>query len=242
MESIFVFPSTEAGYPVRIFTVEEELEFAGHPVLGAAAVIHKCFYSSQKTADINLMLDKRRIHLQSQFFSDHYNVIMNQGTPEFLSVVSPKYYTDIASSLNVDSSALNDDYPVEVVSTGLPYLLVPLKENLDKAKISISNFGEFISQFRAKFVYVFNPETLQCRTWNNSGTIEDIATGSAAGPLCAYLVKNGFKKSNELISISQGQYLNRPSIIEGWVSNINMKQEVFIKGDVSFFGSGEINI
>lgn len=46
------------------------------------------------------------------------------------------------------------EYPVEVVSTGLPYLLVPLRENLDKAKIRIPDFEEFLSQFGAKFVYV----------------------------------------------------------------------------------------
>ncbi len=242
METIFIYPLTENGYPVRVFTVEEELDFAGHPILGASAVIHKCFYSNQRTVDIHLLRNERKIDLKSECFTNHYNVIMNQGVPEFLNVVSPEYYDNIASSLNVSTSDFHKYYPIEVVSTGLPYLLVPLEKNINKAKISISNFEEFLSQFKAKFVYIFNPETLQCRTWNNSGFIEDIATGSAAGPLCAYLVKNGFKKTDELINIFQGQNLNRPSIITGWLSNEKSTMEVYIKGDVSFFGFGQIDV
>jgi predicted PhzF superfamily epimerase YddE/YHI9 len=88
-----------------------------------------------------------------------------------------------------------------------------------------------------KFVYLFHPETLECRTWDNRGKVEDAATGSAAGPLCAYLVKNGFRQAGEVIRLHQGRYVNRPSIIEGWVSP---NGEVSIRGDVSFFAMGEI--
>ncbi len=242
METIFISPLTENGYPVRVFTVEEELAFAGHPILGAGAVIHKCFYADQNIVAINLLLDKRSIPIKSECFPNYYNVIMNQGAPEFLTIVSREYYHDIASALNVSTSDFDSDYPVEVVSTGLPYLFVPLKKNLDQAKISISNFEAFLFQFRAKFVYVFNPETLQCRTWNNTGIIEDAATGSAAGPLCAYLVKNGFRKVNEVINVFQGKFVNRPSMIKSWVSDEKATQEVYIEGAVSFFGWGEIDI
>jgi len=99
-----------------------------------------------------------------------------------------------------------------------------------------------LSKLEAKFVYVFDPKTLECRTWDNRGMVEDIATGSAAGPLCAYLVKNGYKKVNEIINIHQGKFVNRPSIIQGWVSQASTSQDVFIRGNVAFFASGEIEI
>lgn len=64
-------------------------------------------------------------------------------------------------------------------------------------------------------------------------------TESGTGPLCAYLVKNGFKKMDEVINISQGKFVNRPSIIQGWIS---VEKEVILKGEVTFFGLGELLI
>ena len=209
-ETIFVYPQSKDGYPVRIFTVEEELDFAGHPILGSGAVIHKYFYSNQSSVDIRFILAGRDIFVKSESLNGTFGVIMNQGAPQFLKNVSRDNYNDIASALNVTIFDFHNDYPIEVVSTGLPYLLVPLEKNLDKVKIVIQDFEGFLSRFGAKFVYVFNPELLECRTWDNAGIVEDIATGSAAGPLCAYLVKKGFKKPGELINISQGKFVKKP--------------------------------
>lgn len=150
--------------------------------------------------------------------------------------------SEIAAALNIREYDIDVNAPVEVISTGLPYLLVPVRDRLSDTKINDKNFENFLSNFGAKFVYVFNPDTLECRTWDNNGTTEDIATGSAAGPLCAYLVKNKFKKIDEIINIRQGKFVNRPSVIQGWVSQVLGKQEVFISGKVAFFASGNINI
>ncbi len=83
---------------------------------------------------------------------------------------------------------------------------------------------------------MFETSTLECRTWDNLGLVEDVATGSAAGPLCAYLIKHKLKKENKKIFVSQGKFVNRPSKIECWVTS----KEVYIKGFVSFFSHGEI--
>ena len=128
---------------------------------------------------------------------------------------------------------------MECVSTGLPYLLVPLRSNVSSSKILRDDFEAFLSNFEAKFVYVFDTNTLECRTWDNFGSTEDVATGSAAGPLCAYLVQHKIKKKDEVIDLHQGKFVNRPSIIKGWVSQTG---DVFITGEVSFFASGTINI
>lgn len=238
-ETIFVYPQSNDGYPIKIFTVEEELDFAGHPIIGAGAVIHKYFYPNLRNVDIIFKIANRKIFIKSEMLNNSFKVIMNQGKPQFLMTVSHNNYSDIASALNVGVSDLHKMYPIEVVSTGLPYLLVPLENNLDKAKIIIPDFESFLSQFGAKFIYVFNPETLECRTWDNAGIVEDIATGSAAGPLCAYLVKNGFRKPGEIINISQGRFVNRPSIIQGWIT---FEKEVVLNGEVTFFGLGELLI
>jgi PhzF family phenazine biosynthesis protein len=140
---------------------------------------------------------------------------MNQGKAVFINEAEKTHHGEIAKALNLTKNDIDTNFPMEVVSTGLPYLLVPIKNNIDKSKITHSNFEEFLSAFKAKFAYVFDTKTLECRTWDNVAHTEDIATGSAAGPLCAYLVKHNMKKLNEKINLHQGRFLNRPSIITG---------------------------
>jgi PhzF family phenazine biosynthesis protein len=240
-ESIFIFPPNANGsFPARIFTVDEELMFAGHPIIGAGAVIHKLFYSDHLSINITLELGKRQIEIQSDKKDDFYEVTMNQGEAAFLHEVEKTHHDEIAQSLNLTTADIDDRYPIETISTGLPYLLVPLKSNISNSKITRNNFEDFLSAFKAKFTYVFDTTTLECRTWDNIAHTEDVATGSAAGPLCAYLVKHNIKTHNEIIDLHQGRFVNRPSIITGWVSKNENSENVFITGEVSFFACGDV--
>ena len=87
--------------------------------------------------------------------------------------------------------------------------------------------------FGAKFVYVLDTLNFEGRTWDNNGAVEDIATGSAAGPAAAYLFKHRVCSSGETITISQGRFMNRPSEIEACV---NVKDDripnIWVSGDV----------
>jgi len=239
-ETIFIYPEKEGCHPFRVFTVEEELEFAGHPAIGAAAVIHHLKTDAKQEIDIVLKRENRFIHMGSKRNGETYRVTMNQGSPKFTGTLTPSDYEKILTALNIKSQDIHPHYPVEVVSTGLPYLLLPLRSSLDKVAIIRKGFEELLAEWGAKFAYFFDPETLECRTWDNEGMVEDIATGSAAGPLCAYLVKNGFRKAGEKINIHQGRFTGRPSIITGWQSVDS--GEIEIAGDVAFFGRGEISI
>lgn len=238
-ETIFVFPPKEDGsFRVRIFTIEEELAFAGHPILGAGAVLHSLIDQTASKINIRFLLPEKTVEVESVNIDSHYVVTMNQGAPQFIQNVPQQYYAEITSSLNIEPTQLDHRFPLEVVSTGLPYLLVPIQHGIGEVKIKHEAFEEFLNTFGARFVYVFEPDTLECRTWDNSGLNEDVATGSAAGPLCAYLVRNGLATPNEVINISQGKFLNRPSIIKGWVEKEH--GHVYIQGSVAFFTTGEI--
>ena len=238
-ETIFIYPPNSNGsYPAKIFTVEEELPFAGHPIIGAGAVLHKQYFSKDDNKKILLELGERTIQIFSERKENYYQVTMNQGEAAFIKKVDEAFYSGIVKALNIQESDIDKDYSIEVVSTGLPYLLVPLCNNLSSSKIVNKDFEDFLSGFGAMFVYVFDTKTLECRTWDNLGNVEDVATGSAAGPLCAYLVKYKIKKEEEVIEIHQGKFVNRPSIIKGKISENN----VYIVGDVSFFSSGIINL
>jgi PhzF family phenazine biosynthesis protein len=235
-ETVFIFPKNNGAYPIRIFTIEEELEFAGHPVLGTGAIIHKVFYPNDKTTEILIKINERKIIIESEKIENTFSVIMNQGAPVYVNTISVNNYAEIIESLNLTLNDIDNNFPLEVISTGLPYLLIPLNNNIEKGRIINSNFERLLSTFNAKFVYLFETKTLECRTWDNFGLVEDVATGSAAGPLCAYLIKHKIRNENEKIYISQGKYVNRPSIIECWMES----REVYIKGFVSFFGRGEL--
>lgn len=242
-ETIFIFRENEMGaFPVRIFTLGEELTFAGHPIIGAGAIIHHLKFSQHNTSQIKFDLSGRILNVESIYSQGLFNVTMNQGAPQFIKKVEKSYYCEIAKALGIRKSDIDAEFPIEVVSTGLPYLLVPVQDNLEKTSIRLEDFEGFLSRFGAKFVYVFDPKTLECRTWDNFGSVEDVATGSAAGPLCAYLVNNGFRKINEIIQIHQGKFVERPSIIQAWVTQVSTSQEVFIRGNVAFFASGELEI
>ncbi len=237
-ETIFILPKENGCYPIRIFTVDEELEFAGHPIIGAGAVIHSLEANSKEFLDIKFRCGDRIIPIKSNKKENSFVVTMNQGKPSFIKTVDVEDCSEIISGLNITIQDMYKGYPLEVVSTGLPYLLLPLSISLDKAGIKVQNFEFMLNKMGAKFVYIFNPETMECRTWDNMGLVEDVATGSAAGPLCAYLVKNRYRSTEQKIYINQGRYANRKSSITGWVSkDFN---DVYISGEVVFFSHGVI--
>lgn len=242
-ETVFVYKqSADASFPVRIFTMDEELNFAGHPIVGLGAVLHSIYFSSKKTIEIKVDLQGRKLPIWSKTQNGVYNVTMNQGAPQFLQKVNKKHYNKIAKSLNLCENDIDMKTPIEVVSTGLPYLLVPLTSGLEHTKIAMNRFEDFLSEFGAKFVYVYDTKSLECRTWDNFGTVEDVATGSAAGPLCAYLVEHKLAEKNQIIEIHQGRFVQRPSVIQTWISTKSAADEVFISGDVAFFASGSLLI
>ncbi len=101
-----------------------------------------------------------------------------------------------------------------------------------------ADFAAFLHEFGAQFAYVFDSAELECRTWDNVAHREDVATGSAAGPLCAYLVKHGICRHDEDICLRQGRFAGRPSVLTGRVAGDG---EVFLSGDVALFASGTIH-
>lgn len=230
-ESIFVL--SEPGIsPVRarIFTMEEELDFAGHPLIGLAAHLHE-EYGSEPTHHWTIQLNKKQVEMVSTRQDGFITAEMNQGTPEFLGVLDDQSRVEVFNALNLPEFS-RADIPCQVVSTGLDYLIVPISGNIECAKISINDFETLLSKHKAKFVYVLDINTLEGRTWNNEGTVEDIATGSAAGPAAAFLHKAGLVKTNQTFQISQGRFVDRPSKLNCQIAETESGLEVLVSGDV----------
>jgi len=93
-------------------------------------------------------------------------------------------------------------------------LIIPVAQRgLERARIVVDDFEQRLARVGARFVYVFDPDEREGRTWDNAGTVEDAATGSAAGPAAAYLAAHGLAAHNEAMIVKQGRFLGRPSKI-----------------------------
>lgn len=242
-ESIFLFPTNQPNtFRARVFTMEEELDFAGHPTLGAASALHEKFLPNEKSAQWKIKFNAKETLVTTSVFDNRYQASMEQGIPEFGEPLSEERIKKFLSVLNLAVTDLDDNFPPEVISLGLPYLIVPVKSGLENAKISVPNFEAMLEEINAKFVYVFDLLKKEGRTWDNDGKVEDAATGSAAGPTGVYLFRYGLAQAGEVITLNQGNFLGRPSKlkvkIEGAKENI---QSVEVSGEVVMMSSGEFD-
>jgi trans-2,3-dihydro-3-hydroxyanthranilate isomerase len=174
---------------------------------------------------------------------------MNQPIPEF----GPKFPepSQIAELLSLNKEDVRRDIPIQVISSGVPFLFVPLSsiDAVKNAKVRIDLLDEVLRDFETKQIFIFATETerktsfVHCRMFAPSfGIVEDPATGSAHGPLGAYLVKYGLSDGKRFAS-EQGFEMGRPSIINVEVTHDNGKiQNVKVGGNCVMIGKGTIQI
>jgi trans-2,3-dihydro-3-hydroxyanthranilate isomerase len=238
-ESIFLTPTDDSHtYRARIFTMEEELDFAGHPILGAAAVLHeRC--SDDDSATWTLQLNAKQVEVQTRRTGSGYHAAMDQGAPVINPPLDERTASVYLGALNLTEADQAAGYPLQLISTGLPYLIVPVASGLAHAQIKHSDFEGLLAAVGAKFVYVRDINALEGRTWDNDGRVEDIATGSAAGPAGVYLCLYGAAPTNEDITLHQGQFTGRPSTLTVQViGSSSAPQRVIVSGGVTMIASG----
>ena len=241
-ESIFLSPTADpTRFCARIFTMEEELGFAGHPIIGAAAALHTRHFQDVSEVRLHLMTPEKNIPVVSRRVDGVYFAEMDQGKAAHLGMVDPGRYDELLAALNLSHSDLAETLPLKVVSTGLPYLIVPVKAGLERAAIQVPNFESLLAEIGAKFVYVLDVNEFEGRTWDNDGRIEDIDTGSAAGPAAAYLVNHGLAAEDTAIRINQGRFVGRPSEMLVTVRTGD-HPGISVSGQVCFVGQGILEL
>lgn len=241
-ESIFLSPAGAANtFDAQVFDLTEELDFAGHPLLGAAAVLHSCLNTGNQAA-WTFQLRAKTVKVISERAGEGFQALLDQGRPEFLGEVPSTRREEFAAALNLEVDQLSRDLPLEVVSTGLRYLIVPIEEGLKQARIVKTDFEGLLRTVNAQFAYVLDVQKLEGRHWNNDGVMEDIATGSGAGTVGAYLTKHGRATAGDEFILRQGRFLGRPSEIrvrsEGTRAEITRVQ---VGGDVALVGRGVLD-
>ncbi|MBX9915347.1 MAG: PhzF family phenazine biosynthesis protein [Pseudomonadaceae bacterium] len=238
-ESIFLIPGAAADqFSARIFTLEEELPFAGHPIIGAAALLHH-LHSPAEHAQWTLQLSSKTVQVRSQRMAQGFYAEMDQGIAEFGQELSAEAAREFASAFSLSDAELDSRYPATVVSTGLPYVLLPVTATgLAKAKQTRLLDLELL-ECGAAFVFLLDIDGLEGRTWDPAGQVEDIATGSAAGPVAAYLVRHGLHPAGQAFSLNQGRFLQRPSRLDVCVS---ADGQVRVGGHVQLVARAELLI
>jgi trans-2,3-dihydro-3-hydroxyanthranilate isomerase len=220
----------------RIFTAQEELPFAGHPVIGAAAALHERDVI-EATCSWLFVIAGREIAVRSERTEHYYRAEMNQGSPDVRPPLNDVDAARFAGALDLREDDLHR-LPMRIVSTGLPYLIVPVSGGLERARIVVEDFERRLASVGAKFVYVFDPDRREGRTWDNAGAIEDVATGSAAGPAAAYLAAHGLVTQGGPIVIHQGRFLGRPSRI---MVTPDSQGELWVGGQVAPVARGVVD-
>ncbi len=204
------------GFDVRIFTPGEEVPFAGHPTLGTAHIINHIFLQDKAE---KVVLNLKAGQIPVTFSPDGYSW-MKQIEPVF----GRKHPSEtLASVLSLKPEEIDNRFPIEEVSTGLPFFIVPLKTiaSLKKAKIDDGRYIDLVTGTEAKGILVFCPEThepqndISVRVFvDYFGVPEDPATGSGNGCLAGYLARHRYFGQEHIdVRSEQGYEIGRPSLL-----------------------------
>ncbi len=233
------------AFDVRIFTPLEEVPFAGHPVLGTAHVL-RTEVAPGLNPPVTLKLKAGRIPVRFGAAGEPDVYWMDQLEPVFGRSVPAE---QAAAVVGLAPDDLDPRFPVQEVSTGLPHVLVPLK-NLDalrRAQSVRNRYLEFVRDRQAKAVLVFCVEThepgndVSTRMFADAyGITEDPATGSGNGCLAAYLVRHRvFGKSSLSVRSEQGYEIGRPSLLRLEAEERNGRIRVAVGGRAVTVARGE---
>lgn len=228
-ETTFVLPPEDQSndYRLRIFTPAVELPMAGHPTIGTSFVLAREHMIERNGPETTIKLEEGvgPISVTIKWDSDEPSFLeMSQPLPTF----GPRF-TDahvMAEMLSLAPEAITETgLPMEVISCGVPFLFVPLK-NLEAARrirFRLDVWERALREFAAPQVFVFTRETefpgstIHSRMFAPAlGMLEDPATGSASGPLGCYLVRHKVLPAERLIECvsEQGVEMGRPSFLK----------------------------
>lgn len=258
-ETVFVFPPTDKAAVVRlrIFTPTQELPFAGHPVIGTFYLLAQLGLVPLTGAVTRLLYECNiglfPVELRGTA-QEIEHVVMSQPKPEFLDRVEDEEdFYKLALSLGLPKYAVAEaKSPIEVVSTGLPVLILPIRTltAIRSIRPDPSAITDLCGRFGANGIMVFTTVTVEPDSTVHTrmfapaiGILEDPATGSASGALGAYLVHHRIidaKPTAEIVS-EQGYEMDRPSRILIQVdSTDSVIQEVKVGGECVMVVEGEL--
>ena len=231
-ETTFILPrdantERERGIQVRIFTVREELQFAGHPTLGTASwlYLNHPVFGGAETITLDLPVGPIPVTFPPRQEGLGVFGAMRQNDPTFGNVHSP---FAVAAVLGLTYADLDPGMPIQTVSTGMPFCIVPLRSLEVAARLAISQSAAqtYLALSDAKFFHcITRASPGSGADWHARMQFyggEDPATGSASGCTIAYLVRHSFAPSGRAVVLEQGIEMHRPSRIYVQASSDNV--------------------
>lgn len=248
-ETSFIISDQErdGGFDVRIFTPRVEVPFAGHPTLGTAFVIREeVLGEPRENVALNLKLGQIQVSFVRE--DDGPEVLwMHQRPPEFGDTVEPD---TMARVLGIRPEAIDTRFPIQQVSTGLPFVIVPLRtlDDVRRCRIDRDAYDALVRDRDMKSIFFFCPETYDDSNQINArmfadafGVPEDPATGSANGCLAGYLVHHGYFGKDEIeVRVEQGYEIGRPSLLRLKAARRDGSIDVFVGGRAVLVARGEL--
>jgi trans-2,3-dihydro-3-hydroxyanthranilate isomerase len=217
-ETTFILPrdraiEQERGVRVRIFTVQEELPFAGHPTLGTAFFLRGNSGTSEVKLDLNVGTIPVRFEAQpgEPVFGE-----MTQRDPEFGAIHDAGTVSEVTG---IPPADIDHSLPIQTVSTGTPFTMVPIHslEAIRRLQINQQRATEYLDRTGGKFFFCVTRETVDSSARLHARMLfynrEDPATGSASGCCAAWMVQHGIARPDERVMIEQGIEMRRPSRI-----------------------------
>ena len=224
-ETAFISESEVADYKIEYFTPKEEVDLCGHATIGSFAIlmhVNKLFrnrYTIETNSGVLTITIKDDI------------IFMEQNEPIFYDIISPNEFIDC-----FDSKAIDNTYPIQIVSTGLKDILVPIKSetqlhtlepNFEKIK-EISKYYNVVGMH----LYTFNDNRIICRNFAPLYDInEEAATGTSNGALACYLYEQHYLQK-EVYVFEQGYSLHSPSeiLVKLATDSKNKIEKVYVGG------------
>ena len=239
-ETTFV---TEAGgnrYRMRIFTPDEELPFAGHPTLGTAFVM---VAEGRVTSSAVQVVAAGEIPVEVDL--ERSFAWMRQFPPVFGLEITDR--ERVAAAAGLTTADLHPEHPPQIVSTGLAHLIVPARdlEAVALASLQHAPLAEVVGEFGNAALYLFaiGEGYVKARMFAPGTSIgEDPATGSAAGPLGAYLAARGLAGMPGKLVVFQGEHVGRPSELHVEVLPEADSWRVIVGGGVRIVGEGAFEV
>lgn len=211
-ETAFVQPSSAADFRVRFFAPKAEVDLCGHATIATFSLL-----AALKSIVPGNYEQETKAGILAVEVCDDGSVFMEQNLPQFFSKIDPER---MARALNASPTAFLPELPIQVVSTALKDIMVPVRSlaQLHRMDPDPEDTAAVCRQFDAVGVHLFSFETegeaaAHCRNFApHLGIVEEAATGTSTGALSCYLQKYCGMGSEDLI-FEQGYALNSPSEI-----------------------------
>ncbi len=204
------------GVRVRVFTPQDELNFAGHPTLGTASVLKLHAPETEREGVVTLALNVGAVPVHFDTLQENSGALfgeMRQPEPEFGAELDPH---DVARMTGLAFEDLDPALPPQIVSTGTPFAIAVLQtlDALSRLRVDQQEMVPWLQERGARWMYFLAPTGLSSPRYRARMQFyggEDPATGSAAGCAISYLVRRGAVAAGERIHVRQGVEIGRPS-------------------------------